>query len=72
MIAFLGRVFGWNKYVVTDEDKRASTSALAQAEELKAVVHELHKESTIVGARQRVIREENHWTRNLDHVFKGV
>ncbi|QFG14831.1 hypothetical protein SEA_LYMARA_29 [Arthrobacter phage Lymara] len=68
----LGRLFGWHKYTVSAEEKDASTAALMEAEQVKQTVQALHTESTTVGARQRRIREENNWTRSLEHVFRGA
>ncbi|QGZ17128.1 hypothetical protein HYQ19_gp029 [Arthrobacter phage DrYang] len=68
----LKRLLGWHKYVVSPEEKQASSRALRDAEQVKQTVDALQTESTIVGARQRHIREENHWTRNLEHVFRGT
>ncbi|QEQ94530.1 hypothetical protein SEA_LINUS_29 [Arthrobacter phage Linus] len=68
----LGRLLGWHKYIVSAEEKDASRAALVEAEQVKQAVQALHTESTTVGDRQRRIREENNWTRSLEHVFRGA
>ncbi|ALY09679.1 hypothetical protein MARTHA_26 [Arthrobacter phage Martha] len=72
MNALLSKLFGWHKYVVSDEEKNESAAALEQAGEVKRAVASLAVESAAVGERQRFIREENNWTRSLDHAFKGA
>ena len=72
MNALLSKLFGWHKYVVSEEEKSQSAAALRHAAQIKQSVEQLREESAVVGARQRFIREENHWTRSLDHAFKGA
>ncbi|AMM44488.1 hypothetical protein BARRETLEMON_26 [Arthrobacter phage BarretLemon] len=72
MNALLSKLFGWHKYIVTDEEKSESAEAVKQAEHVKKAVESLAVESAAVGARQRFIREENNWTRSLEHTFKGA
>ncbi|ASX98699.1 hypothetical protein SEA_COLUCCI_28 [Arthrobacter phage Colucci] len=72
MNALLSKLFGWQKYTVSPEEKLATTAAMTEAQQVKKEVEALQSESSTVGARQRHIREENNWTRSLEHVFRGA
>ncbi|AYD81523.1 hypothetical protein HYP71_gp029 [Arthrobacter phage KBurrousTX] len=72
MNAFLSKLFGWHKYHVTDADKEVTSAAVVEAAQVRQLADALHTESIHVGARQRTIREENHWTKGLEAVFRGT
>ncbi|ALY10294.1 hypothetical protein SEA_JKERNS_26 [Arthrobacter phage JKerns] len=66
------KLFGWWKFKVSEEEREHTQRAMLEAERVAQLAESLHTEAKVVGERQRLLRQDNHFGRSLDHIFKGA